>query len=146
MRFDTDSRIFMAFILQFSALIVLEAGCQEVDEDGIIRTQHLIAAVDDDTLLRSQRVSVGWELLFAPERAIMREEELHLSDLKDRIMACDGVAQTLALLVGREDDGDLYEDTPGVLVSKTWNTIFENEAKTQLESDEVRCHTKVIFD
>lgn len=135
MRFDTDSRIFMAFILQFSALIVLEAGCQEVDEDGIIRTQHLIAAVDDDTLLRSQRVSVGWELLFAPERAIMREEELHLSELKDRIMACDGVVRTLTHLIGFGE---------GSTVSKDWNTIFENDEKRLLESDEVRCHTKLI--
>tara|TARA_B100001094_G_scaffold320711_1_gene367337 strand:+ start:564 stop:1241 length:678 start_codon:yes stop_codon:yes gene_type:complete len=153
MRFDTDSLIYMAFALEFIVAEVLElAGSASRDEkEDIISTRRLIAVVNSDEELRQSGTRFGWELLFAPERAIMREEELRLSDIKDRIMMCDGVVRTLALLVGREDDGDVYDCddyykyTPGVIVSKAWNTIFENEAKTQLESDEVRCHTKVIF-
>lgn len=149
MRFETDSLIYMTFALEFIVAEVLElVGNASLDKcEDIISTRSLISAVNCDEELRAQGVRFGWELLFAPERAIMREEELHLSDLKDRIMACPGVVRTLALLVGREGDGRLYggEYTPGVLVSKAWNTIFENEAKRQLESDEVRCHTKVIF-
>jgi hypothetical protein len=138
MRFDTDSLIYMVSALENIAAEVLElAGNASYEEcEDIISTRSLISGVNCDEELRSLGARFGWELLFAPERAIMREKELHLSDVRDRVMACAGVVQTLTHLIGFVE---------GSTVSKAWNTIFENEAKTQLESDEVRCHTKVIF-
>ena len=100
-------------------------------------------AIDDDAEILSLARRCEWEPLFEPERAKLREKELRLSHARTRIMGYPGVVRTLALLVGCEDDGDVYESevaykyTPGVLVSKTWNTIFVNNAKKQLESDKV---------
>lgn len=151
MCFDTGSLIYMAFALEYIVAEVFDlAGnaCRDKLED-IISARRLVTAVNSDEELCQSGARFGWELLFAPERAIMREEELRLSYLKSHVMTFDGVARTFALLIGREDDGGLYGDDykhiPGVLVSKAWNTIFENEAKRQLECDEVRCHTRVIF-
>lgn len=140
MHFDTDSLIYMASALEYIVAEVLELAGNASSlffREDIISTRSLISAVMNcDEELRSLGARFGWELLFAPERAIMREEELHLSDVRDRVMACAGVVRTLTQLIGFVE---------GSTVSKAWNTIFENEAKTQLESDGVRCHTKVIF-
>ena len=135
MSFDADSLIYMAFALEYIVVLELAGNASRDEHENIISTRNLIVAVNSDEELRPQGARFGWELLFTPERAIMREEELHLSELKDRIMACDGVVRTLTHLIGFGE---------GSTVSKDWNTIFENDEKRLLESDEVRCHTKLI--
>ena len=85
-------------------------------------------AIDDDAELLALARRCGWKPLFEPERAKLREKEIRLSHARTRIVGYPGVVQTLTLLIGFDE---------GSTVSTTWNTIFVNNAKKQLESDKV---------
>ena len=162
MRFDTYSLIYIVGVMEQLVAEVLELGGNVTHdrkpercdnhfrkwnpEDHTMTLCHINMAVIDDTELSVMGQRYRWRT------DVPSSEQLRLLELRCFAIGQPRVMRTLALLIGREDDGDDYEDdvmydykyTPGVLVSKAWKTIFENEAKTQLESDEVRCHIKTI--
>ena len=165
MRFDALSLVYMVSALDCLVVEVLDQGgnvARDAREGcdnnfrmlrkdkyggGTMTLCHINMAVINDTEMSIMGQRCRWRT------DAQTPEELRLLELRCYAIGQPRVMRTLALLVGREDDGDVYEDdvmydyeyTPGGLVSNTWNTIFENEAKTQLESHEVRCHTKLVF-
>lgn len=173
MRFDALSLLYMVSALDCLVAEVLELGgnvARDAREGcdnnfrmfrkdkyggGTMTLCHINMAVINDTEMSIMGQRCRWRT------DAQTPEELRLLELRCCAIGQPRVMRTLALLVGREDDGDVYEGcktlnflgkvmydyeyTPGGLVSKAWNTIFENEAKTQLESHEVRCHTKLVF-
>jgi hypothetical protein len=161
MGFDADSRIYMAGALEYIAAEVLDlsfntaswvqvekASWYESDDDvwscgGVggggcgmvperkevneVLVRDVVVAVDGDLELMTMGRRVGWELVFIPERVKM--------NLPSHAIGNSRVMRTLALLVGRDDNKALLK---GSLVSKTWYSIYENEAKEELKSDEAK--------
>lgn len=153
MGFDTDSRIYMAGALEYIAKEVLEASGNSLFDgylhfmcdNHFLKTENQInvpdikiGVVGDSELdLLGQRC--GWRPLFVPKP--VNQEQMRLLNLRSYAIGQPRVTRIVALLVGRIYDDEYSTgsyhvfDTSGSLVSKTWYSIYENEAKEELKSD-----------
>lgn len=153
MGFDADSRIYMAGALEYIAKEVLEASGNSLFDgylhfmcdNHFLKTENQInvpdikiGVVGDSELdLLGQRC--GWRPLFVPKP--VNQEQMRLLNLRSYAIGQPRVTRIVALLVGRIYDDEYSTgsyhvfDTPGSLVSKTWYSIYENEAKEELKSD-----------
>lgn len=135
--FEADSRIYMAGAVEEIAAEVIELAGNVARDRGQdepkITIRDVMAAVDHDEELLALGRHIGWESLFEPERVTMQEEatakELRLFDVKNRTVGHTVVVRTFARLIG------FGRGSP---VSKAWYTIYENDTKEQLKSDEVK--------
>ena len=164
MGFDAESRIYMAGALEYIAVEVLELSGNTLKDgylhfmcdnhfrktENQINIPHIKIVVvgghaDIEVDILGQRC--GWHSLFVPKplNVNLNQEEMRLLNLRNYAIGQPRVTRIVALLVGRIYDDDysydsydstgLLNETSGSLVSKTWYSIYENEAMEQLNSD-----------
>ena len=152
MGFDADSRIYMAGALEYTAKEVLEASGNSLFDgylhfmcdNHFLKTENQINVPDikigvvGDSELDLLEQRCGWRPLFVPKP--VNQEQMRLLNLRSYAIGQPRVTRIVALLVGRDDDLDGYcssgpYDTSGSLVSKTWYSIYENEAKEELKKN-----------
>ena len=149
MGFDADSRIYMACALEYIATEVLQlSGSSNLHfmcDNHFRKTENqinipdikIVIVGDSELDLLGQRC--GWRPLFVPKP--VNQEQMRLLNLRSYAIGQPRVTRIVALLVGRIYDDEYSTgsyhvfETPGSLVSKTWYSIYVNEAKEELKSD-----------